>query len=186
MPRTWFKLDGAKGDRTFEQQLIGLEQLWPWVKGASVLDVGCAEGLIAIECERQGAENVLGVELRGDAVKRANELARNRTASFLQADANVFTVAPLSFDVVLMLAILHKLRDPSAAFERYLRAARQLAVVRLPNDDWPVLRDARSGNRPHDLAAVAARAGFDMTGWAQGPVADGNPPEFVGYLTRIA
>lgn len=185
MPRTWFKLDGAKGDRTFEQQLIGLEQLWPWVKGASVLDVGCAEGLIAIECERQGAENVLGVELRGDAVKRANELARNRTASFLQADANVFTVAPLSFDVVLMLAILHKLRDPSEAFERYLRSCRTLAVVRLRHNDWPVLRDARSGNRPYDLSVVSKRCGFHLADVRRGPVADGNPPEFVGYLTRI-
>jgi hypothetical protein len=38
----------------------------------------------------------------------------------------------MMFDVVLLLAVLHKLRDPSAACARFARQARDLCVVRLP------------------------------------------------------
>lgn len=182
MPKTWFKVDG-KGDRSLELQLTGLDRLWPAIVGRSVLDVGCAEGLISLQCEQAGARLVLGVEIRRDAVAIANERAFRRRVQFIPGDANTYDPAG-RYDVVLLLAILHKLRDPSAAFERYLAACTELCVVRLPHDDWPVLRDPRSGNRPHDLAIAAARAGFGLEHVAEGPVADGKPAEWVGYFAR--
>ena len=43
MSTPWFG-----GDRTFEQQMTGLDWLAEACRGKSVLDFGCAEGLISI------------------------------------------------------------------------------------------------------------------------------------------
>lgn len=179
----WFTFKGAKGDRTLAQQLVGLDQLWPRVFGRKVLDVGCAEGLIALECCKSGASLVTGLELRSDAVRLANKGPESDFTAFC-VDVNDHQTTAGAYDVVLLLAILHKLRDPSARFEHYLRAATELCVVRLPHDDWPVLRDARSGNKPHDLAAVAKRCGWRLDLVTEGPTVDGNPPEWVGFFVR--
>jgi SAM-dependent methyltransferase len=187
MPRTWFHMEGAHrrdSDRTLDQQLIGLDLLWPLVDNRSVLDVGCAEGLISIECCRQGAAYVHGIEIRADAVKLANHHGNGWPFEAVHADARDYTPRQ-PYDVVLLLAVLHKLRDPSAALVRLVAAASRHVVIRLPHDDWPVLRDMRSGNRPHDLERVMLRCGFELYETADGPVDSGKPAEWVGYFSRV-
>lgn len=168
--------------RTLDQQMTGLESLWPLLHGQSVLDIGCAEGLLSRECVKHGAAIVYGIDNRISAITAAN-LDAPKNCTFAVRDANSYSPVA-GFDVVLMLAVLHKLRDPSAAFRRLLGACSDLCVVRLPHNDWPVLRDPRSGDRPHNLAAVAESAGFELLRVADGPVADGQPPEWVGFFKR--
>ena len=48
----WFSTKGRLGDRTLKQQLMGLDPLFAECKGKTVLDVGCAEGLISIELDK--------------------------------------------------------------------------------------------------------------------------------------
>lgn len=178
----WFTAGGQAGTRTLEQQLTGLERLWPEVGGRTVFDLGAAEGAIAAECKRRGATAVEGIELRADAAARARS---EFGVEIHHGDANTYNPRR-DYDVVLMLAILHKLRDPSTVFARMLSCSRHLAVVRLRHCDWPVLRDARSGNLPHNLGAIAKAAGFALEHVADGPVDSGNPPEWCGYLQRAA
>lgn len=175
----WFKLPGAPGKCTLEQQLTGLGELWNVVRGHTVLDVGCAEGLIGKRCLEAGAAAVHGVENRLDAVKMTRALG-------IPCDhADVSRYVPSDeFDVVLLLGILHKLGTPSHVLARMLEACRVCCVIRLPHDDWPVLRDSRSGNRPFDLASVAKRSGFELMLQADGPACEGNPPQWVGYFLR--
>ena len=51
----WFAQPGAPGDRTFEQQMTGLGWLKDICQGRTILDFGCAEGLIGIEMLKHGA-----------------------------------------------------------------------------------------------------------------------------------
>lgn len=175
----WFSVPGKPGHRTVEQQLTGLEPLWRELKNCKVLDVGAAEGYISLRAVEAGAELVDGIEIRASAVARCKAMG----LSVLQADANTWE-PPIKYDVVLLLAVLHKLRHPYATFRRYLAACDDLCVVRLRHSDWPILKDARSGNVPVNLESAAKVSGFRLQQVTKGPRANGQPAEFVGYLRR--
>lgn len=167
-----------------EQQLIGLEPLWPEIGCASVLDVGCAEGLISWRCLKSGARLVHGIDDRQEAIKEAAgwvsgyARAHGQVFGFWTADAEVWE-PPQSYDVVLMLGILHKLKNPAKALCKYLTVCDEFAVFRLPEGGWPILQDSRSGNQPFDLERVAHECGFKLTETAAGPRG-----QTVGYLWR--
>lgn len=175
-----------------ERQMTGLDMLWDRVTGATIADIGCAEGDIGMECVRRGAGFVLGIEYRPEAVKEANERARNvDNFTCLREDADHWPGRPMldrsRFDVILLLAVLHKLHRPAAALDRILRhTAKPTAtvVLRLRPRDWPVLRDERSGNRPQDLDEVLRMHRFRLVHVDEGPVS-GGVPEWVGLFERV-
>jgi 2-polyprenyl-3-methyl-5-hydroxy-6-metoxy-1,4-benzoquinol methylase len=163
-----------------EQQMVGLDPLWCEVKGRTVLDVGCAEGLIALECKKAGARLILGIDNRESAVKEARGvLDCDTTYTCDVVVADVIEWEPrASFDVVLMLGVLHKLPNPEQVFARFLGKCNDLAVVRLPS--WPILRDERSGNVRINMDLVAAWSSFELE-----QVTDGPHGQRVGYLRRM-
>ncbi len=174
----WFKSAGGKVG--LEQQLIGLEYLWPMVSGRSVLDVGCAEGDIAELCVECGASYLLGVENRQDAVRFAKRKGLNVVLG------NVEEWLPeKSFDVVMLLGVLHKLRNPAEVLERMLKACTGCCVVRLPGAGWPVLTDERSGSKPIDLHRAMVEAGWRLEHRTAGPRVEGSPAQWVGYMMRV-
>lgn len=177
-----------------ERQLQGLDLLWDRVTGKGVLDIGSAEGDIAIECCRRGASHVLGIEYREGAVREANARARELGVNFgcKRDDADHWPGRPMHesarFDVILLLAVLHKLHKPAEALHRIVdRCARPTATValRLRPRDWPVLRDERSGNRPQELGAVMRLHRFVLVHEDEGPVS-GGVPEWVGIFERVS
>lgn len=175
-----------------ERQLTGLDLLWDRVTGSTVADIGCAEGDIGMECVRRGAGFVLGIEYREAAVKAANQRARNvDNFTVLREDADHWPPRPMGerarFDVILMLAVLHKLQKPEASLVRIIdRCAKPTAtvVLRLRPRDWPVLRDERSGNRPQQIGTALTALGFRLVHEDEGPVS-GGVPEWVGILERV-
>lgn len=181
----WFALPGRPGDRTFQQQLLGLDWLFANCKGKTVLDVGCAEGLIALELVgRHGAAHAHGVELVPGRVKMAQKLASRRylstLAKFEVGDMDVLHTPPASYDIVIGLAILHKLKQPSKCATMLARATKHAVVFRLPPTGAPVIVDRRSGHVPHDIGAVMVSEGFTMVE----SNFDGPYGEYVGVWVR--
>lgn len=174
----WFTTPGRQGDRTLWQQLTGLDPVLAEAAGAAVLDVGCAEGLISLELARYGARHVHGVEIVSTHVDVANRLRGDLPCSFEVADVNDWTPSG-NYQIVLMLAILHKLRDPAAACARFAAACDDLCAIRLPPERAPVIVDPRSDNRPVDIAAVMDDAGFEHTLTLRGHL-----NEWCGYFRR--
>ena len=177
----WFHTPDRPGDRTLIQQLTGLDPLLERVKGRTVLDVGCAEGLISMRLAYHGADYVWGIDIVPEHVKVAREirLAGLHDCSFSVEDAN--TYKPMrDYDIVLMLAVLHKLRDPTAACRRLAAAARELVVIRLPPKHAPKIVDERSGNVPHDIGATMHREGFVLA-----EVTTGHLDEWCGFFERM-
>lgn len=176
--KPWFVMGGV-GDRTLAQQMQGLDPLLQRVENKSVLDIGCAEGLIDFELIKAGAIAVHGVEFRSPAVDLANVLRREMPCTFEQGDAN--TWAPKrQYHVVLLLAILHKLKDPTAALMRFAECASEMVVIRLPPHHLnPCVLDARSGSKMHLLADRLKTAGFGIE-----HVEHGYLGEWIGYYVR--
>lgn len=168
--RGWFSLPERPGDRTLEQQLRGLAPLIAEVRGKRVLDLGCAEGLIALELAREGAQHVDGVEIVPGHVAIANRLAeeRNLPCKFVQADANRYT--PMTeYRIVLMLAVLHKLQEPAERARHFASLCTDLCVIRLSPDGTEIIDDARSLNVPQDIGAVMRAEGFVVERSELGP-----------------
>jgi SAM-dependent methyltransferase len=172
----WFDTDTKKGKASFDEQMIGLDSLRFMVKDKAVFDLGCAEGQIAAQMLAWGAKSVHGVDNRSDAVAHALSLGVGATV------ANADTFAPRqSYDIMLMLGVLHKLKDPAGAMGRMMDGCRKTCVIRLPNGQWPILRDGRSGNKPINLKDAAIDAGFRLYRETDGPHG-----QWVGYLSRFA
>jgi len=175
----WFGVPGRPGDRTLKQQLTGLEHLIERVEGKTVLDVGCAEGLISLQLFDEGASAVHGLEVVADHLTVGNKLRGDRAVTFEHADANSYKPVR-RYDIVLMLAVLQKLRDPSMACRRFADAARELVVIRLPPKFAPTIVDERSGSHPHHIDKVMESCGFALAQITAGPF-----DEWMGYYERI-
>lgn len=177
--KRWFNVGADKGDRTIDQQLVGLDRLIAAVPGKTVLDLGCAEGLISIELAKRGALAVQGVEIRADHVAVGRKLAGDLPVKLDAADLNTWRPTH-SYDIVIALALLHKLKDPSAACGAFCEASSGLVVIRTPPkaDPWVIIDD-RSGRKPHDIGKVLRANGFKLSEQLAGTFG-----EVIGYWER--
>ncbi|HYH39915.1 MAG TPA: class I SAM-dependent methyltransferase [Azospirillum sp.] len=178
----WFEIsDLQAGDRTLAEQLTGLDPLFGMVGGASILDLGCAEGLISLEMMKAGAKLAHGVEGVDSRVETARRLFEGRNAAFFVADLSVFANAPPagllpSYDAVLLLSIAHKFKDPAEFIRAAVARCSRYVAVRLPA---PVIQDRRSDYVPVDVPRLMASLGFGQIHDAPGPRA-----EWVGIFER--
>lgn len=183
--KSWFPVGRAAGnERTLPQQMIGLRPLVDEFRTSakrgrplSVLDVGCAEGLIGMEMMKAGASRLHGVELVPERVRDAQRMAiGDKRCTFEVGDLGAYQPTGL-YDVVMALSILHKLPDPSAALRRLVEdVCDRMVVIRLPPGNGPVVIDRRSGNHRHDLGAVLDSLGFNLEEETEGHLG-----EWIGY-----
>jgi len=141
MKKGWFKIDGVQeGDRTIEQQLLGMETVSTRFNGRNILELGSAEGLIGRHCiDAWGAASVDGVTCVQYEIEEAQRQCVGREMRFFNCDLRKLPqIAVLekqlrtSYEVVLLLSILHKARDPMRLLEWAVRYASELVVIRLP------------------------------------------------------
>lgn len=165
----WFTVGNDIGDRTLESQMQGLDPLLEVIPGKTFLDAGCAEGLISIELCKAGALAGHGVEIVPGHVKLANKLRKDAPVTFEEGNLNTWR-PKRAYDVVLALAILHKLNRPDEVCAALAEAAREWFVFRLPsaNKPWTIV-DARTAHRPFDIGRVLEQNGFEFRQLTLGP-----------------
>lgn len=140
MAKGWFQVPGIRpeGDRTLEEQIMGLRPALDEAKGKTVLDLGCAEGLISLEFAKAEAASVRGIELLGTHL----DVARLVCAPFPQVKFKCIHLSdyiaerdgqPMKmYDIVLALGIIHKLPDPGIGMAFAARSASDLLLFRAP------------------------------------------------------
>lgn len=169
MAKGWFEIPGVqRGDRTLAEQMRGLDVLAAEVDGLDVLDLGCAEALILLELKARGAARCVGYEGNPKVAEVAARLAGPSGCDVRCADLNL-VVPEGRFDVVLLLAILHKLDRPQAQLVRFAALASRLVVIRLPLGSSG---EFGRKNRPEircDTRAVMPAAGFVLERDEEGP-----------------
>lgn len=185
----WFKLPGQKGDRAIEDQLKGLEHALEAAAGKSVLDLGTAEGAIALEFARAGAGPILGLEIVAEHLEVARKLCAGYPCEFQCVDLNRAEVeleAAREFDIVLALAVIHKLKQPARILRHCAGLARELLVIRMPSwaHKWTFIHE-RGNGKLVDCMQELAPLGFVLERIERGPQSErGQEP--VIYFRRKA
>lgn len=162
MRRGWFIIPGVQhGDRTLQDQRLGLDKALAGCAGRDVLDLGCAEGLIALEFARAGAKSVLAIDSLAEHLEVAREVCRDYPCiAFEQADLNTPPPLPRRYDIVLALSVAHKMLEPKDFLLYAARASEALIVVRVPwHMEQGQLRSKYSG-KVCDVSRVLRAEGF--------------------------
>jgi SAM-dependent methyltransferase len=142
----WFTTAEQSGLYELAERLTGLAPLENVATNATILDLGCAEGLIGLHFLGLGGALLHGVDRHSRFVETAQTIARLQPkARFFKFDLNVLAdQIPdgllSSYDIVLCLCVAHKLR--------------QLPAV--------VIDDPRSGHRQVDTGKLLDELGFDL------------------------
>jgi SAM-dependent methyltransferase len=173
----WFEIPGVQeGDRTLADQMKGLAAAMEASRGKRVIDLGCAEGLIAIEFARAGASHVTGLELNPPLLEAAQRLRdalppeERQRLYFHRDDVSEWSRRHRrgEFDVVLALAIIHKLAEPTRALRACAESAKELVVIRLPKGSKGVFA-TKHHNSYCDVNATMPRHGFRLDRSEPGP-----------------
>lgn len=98
--------------------------------GRTVLDVGCYYGFFLHEAIRRGASRAVGIEADPERARIASTLAP-LWGGKIEIHQATLEEAPLRerFDVVLLLNVLHHVRDPVAVMRRLASLCRGTVVV---------------------------------------------------------
>lgn len=183
----WFKVEGVRpnGDRTLEEQMMGLAPALALARGKSVLDLGCAEGLIARQFALAGARDVLGVELLTTHILVAEEACKDAPQTrFIVSELSKYIdlrPQPEQFDLVLALGIAHKLADPGKLIRFAARSAREWMMFRAPARSAEGWVKSKFGDGQCHVPTIMAEEGF-----AERETIKGVRGESVQYWQRSA
>lgn len=123
------------------------------VEGRSVLDVGTYYGLFPYHAVRLGALRAVGVEPdpeRHAIAKRISEL-HGRKYEIVTGDVD--HLPSETFDVVLLLNVLHHLVDPVGSMRQLAGASHEKLIIEFPRVDSPfIYRHTQSRVRAKILA----------------------------------
>ena len=127
LDRVYDAYTGEMGQHFMRETQRRVHWMCSAAQGASVLDIGCSQGLVPILLGREGKE-VLGIDSSAEAIRTAEgHLAGEpvdvrKRVTFVNADVVTHAFGAQRFDCVLMGEVLEHLLQP----ERLVRVAAQL------------------------------------------------------------
>ena len=136
------------GKWPLDVRLNGLQSFIATCNGKTILDLGAAEGAIALSCLNSGAKSVHGFELDSDRVARAKHLCREHAdhAKFRTANLNNWNdflasnrdVLLEQYDVVCYLGLHHHLAPETrkSHLESILKMAKETFAIRTPHETF--------------------------------------------------
>lgn len=160
-PHAWFTIPGIQaGKYTLKDRLFPLESVRQCAKDATVLDIGCAEGLLSKWLvDLWGAKTVHGLEKYEPYAETARRIMRNYDARYHVLDLDFFEtwleycpgeLLP-SYDIVMALRVIQKLSQPAAFIRALTPLIGKRLVVQIPTDANGVMVDKRSADKPFDI-----------------------------------
>lgn len=190
-PHGWFYIPGVQtGERFFKERVSPLAPLLNWSKGARVLDLGCAEGIIGKWLVDAGyAYRVTGIDMHQPWLDTAAKITAGYSCGvfeWIQCDFNEFDVMGSyldgGYEIVLCLNVAQKLKEP----EKFIKHAASLSVdTFVYSGPGRVLKDIRSEHRPVDIEKILSD--FTLVSFHPGQFCDektsvGGKPKPKGHL----
>jgi 2-polyprenyl-3-methyl-5-hydroxy-6-metoxy-1,4-benzoquinol methylase len=143
-----------------------LDELFERCAPASLLDVGCGEGVLVHRwAKRLGERRVVGIDLEEESIQAGwrEHTAPNLEYRVVEADELPFGAD--EFDLISAIEVLEHLPDPGRTLAEMARCARSHLLVSVPREPlWRLLNMARGaylrdlGNTPGHLNHFSARA----------------------------
>jgi 2-polyprenyl-3-methyl-5-hydroxy-6-metoxy-1,4-benzoquinol methylase len=133
------------------------------LRGCSVLDIGSALGLFAFQAEKRGAVRVVGLEPRESRFHASVILKEilGSSVEFRLQNIMDFSVRE-QFDRVLLLNVIHHLKDPIGVLLKCAELTRGELVIEFPQLDDPLFGGLLKENLEHlntlPLIGVSSRA----------------------------
>lgn len=160
----WFEMPGIQsGEHTLKARIKGLSPLLPYCEGGTILDVGCAEGLIGRWLYYTGAARMLhGIDKHPPFLEMARKIC---PGTFFEVDLDFLPAwietSPLQpkYDVVIALCIAQKMSDPESFIRILADRCRKAFVLHLPDR---VIADPRSAGRKLDTQVLLESLGFRL------------------------
>jgi SAM-dependent methyltransferase len=133
-----------------------LDYLWERAAPASVLDVGCGEGVLTLEwAERLGEGRIVGIDLDDDKLRAEWAARRRPNLEFRTEEATRLPFADDEFDMATAIEVLEHVPEPEVTLGEMARLAQRWLVVSVPREPlWRALNMARGaywtslGNTP--------------------------------------
>lgn len=165
----WFQAPGLRpaGDRTVEEQMIGMDPALAEAAGKTVLDLGCAEGFIGLAFAKAGAVDVLGVEALQSHLDVAYKVCKDaKQMRFVCADLRTYGLGEPAetFDIVLALGIIHKMQSPAKLLRWAARSCKDLLLFRGPGAErlkgWDGVIYPKRHGEPCNVPVEMTKSGF--------------------------
>jgi SAM-dependent methyltransferase len=183
--KPWFRIGDNGGQWDISRQDAGLDEID--FKGKTVLEIGCAEGLVALQNLKRGAKLSHGIEFRERAVEVAKSIAGvlglSASAKFYWGDIRdtrrVLNQTGMleKYDVVIAMAVLQKVPNQPEVLGKILEKCAATLVLRLPLRELYKYRlfRWRYSWGVVDPVEVARKNGFKLV-WESCGYPQGKPP----------
>lgn len=136
--------------------------------GKSILDVGCAYGYFCFEAEKRNASRVVGTELKQHRFIGCNILKEilGSNMEILCRDILDHSIEE-KFDIVLLLNVLHHLKEPIKALRIISEICTQKLIIEFPtlsdNKFMSTIKDQKEVNSSMPLIGVGLLSTQDQT-----------------------
>ena len=101
-----------------------LEKLFPDLRGAAVLDLGCGYGWHCQYAADHGASEVLGIDASGRMIEEARRRCAHPRVRYEVLGLEDYGYPPDTFDLVVSNLVLHYIEDLEGIYRRVYRTLR--------------------------------------------------------------
>jgi 2-polyprenyl-3-methyl-5-hydroxy-6-metoxy-1,4-benzoquinol methylase len=147
-----------------------LDELWATAAPASLLDVGCGEGVLTADwAARLGAGRIVGIDLDDPKLRAEWEQRSRPNLAFRAEEATSLSFADDEFDMACAIEVLEHVPEPDATLAEMARVASRHLLVSVPREPlWRGLNVARGsylrelGNTPGHVNHWSKRAFVEL------------------------
>jgi ubiquinone/menaquinone biosynthesis C-methylase UbiE len=171
-----------------------LDELFAQAAPASVLDVGCGEGVLTEQwADRIAPGRIMGIDLEDPKLAAEWTTRQRPNLTFAPMEVERLQFGDGEFDLVAATEVLEHVSDPDRALAEMARVARRHLLVSVPHEPlWRALNMARGaylsalGNTPGHLNHWTRRAFVRLLG-RYGDVAEARSPfPWTMLLVRVS
>jgi SAM-dependent methyltransferase len=170
-----------------------LEELFDAAAPASLLDVGCGEGVLVHRwAQRLGEGRVVGIDLEEDSIQAGWAKRQAPNLEYRVMKAADLPFADGEFELASAIEVLEHVPDPEHTLAEMARCASRNLLVSVPREPlWRMLNMARGaywpalGNTPGHLNHWSRRSFVDLLGRHGEVVAVRSPFPWTMLLVRL-